>query len=125
MTAPGETNITSAPPNAALWIGVLGAPAAWGLQLDIGYAMPPGLCHLGSNWPEYALSIICILIALTGAFLSYRQYAAVGGSPEQTDGGPLARRRFLGALGTVVSLLFTMVIIAQSLPAFFFDPCST
>ena len=123
MTAPGETNIASAPSNLALWVGVLGAPALWGLQLDIGYAMPPGLCHLGSAWPEHLLSLLCIVAALVGAGLSYRQYTAVGGSPDATDGGPLARRRFLGALGTVVGLLFAMVMIAQAIPAFFFDPC--
>ena len=125
MTAPGETNIAAAPSNCALWLGVLGAPAAWGLQLDVGYAMPPGLCRLGSSWPEHVLSVVCVVITLGAALVSYRQYAAVGGSPDQTDGGPLARRRFLGALGTVVGLLFTMVIIAQSLPPFFFDPCQT
>ena len=123
MTAPGQTNITSAPSNWALWAGVLGAPAAWALQLDIGYAMPPGLCHLGSRWPEYVLSLICLLAALTGAAVSYRQYATIGGKPDDPEGGPLARRRFLGALGTAVGLLFAIVIIAQSLPSFFFDPC--
>ncbi len=100
MTAPGETNISSGPSNWALWAGVLGAPAAWGLQLDLGYALPPGLCRLGSLWPEYVLSIVCIVISLIGAGLSYRQYAAVGGSPDQTDGGPFARRRFLGDGGS-------------------------
>jgi hypothetical protein len=123
MTAPGETNIASSPPGLALWVGVLGAPALWGLQLDIGYALPPAMCHLGSRWPTHVLSIVCIVLALVGAALSYRQYASVGGNPDETDGGPLARRRFLSALGTVSGLLFAMVMFAQALSAFFFDPC--
>jgi len=123
MTAPGETNIASAPSGWAIWLGVLGAPAVWGLQLSVGYAMPPSLCHLGSRWPEWLLHIICLALALIGAGMSYRQYASIGGKPDEPEGGPVARRRFLGALGTVVGLLFAMVIIAQSLPSFFFDPC--
>jgi hypothetical protein len=123
MTAPGETNIVAAPPNLALWAGVLGAPALWGLQLNIGYALPPAMCHAGSRWPVHVLSGACIALALVAAVLSYRDYRRVGGSPDQTDGGPLARRRFVGALGTVVCLLFIIVMIAQALSAFFFDPC--
>jgi len=62
---------------------------------------------------------------MTLAYEAARVKAAkfIGGKPDEPEGGPVARRRFLGALGTVVGLLFAMVIIAQSLPSFFFDPC--
>jgi hypothetical protein len=126
MTAPGETNIVSAPPNLALWVGVLGIPALWGLQMTVTYAMPPMLCRMGTKWPAHLVTIACIGLAVVGAVLSYRDWQSTGGgSPDQTDGGPLARRRFLGALGLVSGVLYILVMIAQGMSAFYFDPCWT
>ena len=117
-------NPAESPTSVALWSSVLGAPALWAIQLQVGYALAPATCHLGTRLPLYLLTLICITLALTGCALSYRDWKrAGGGSPDETDGGPIARLRFLGALGVIVGLTFAMVMLAQGLASFFFDPC--
>lgn len=108
----------------ALWAGVLAPAAIWGLHLQVGYAMAPLQCRIGSHWPLLLLTVVAVVLALIGSLLSYRQWRrAGGGSPDDIEGGIIARRRFLGALGVIVALLFAIVIVAQGLTLFFFEPC--
>jgi TRAP-type C4-dicarboxylate transport system permease small subunit len=108
----------------ALWTGVLGAPVVWAVQLDAGYALVPALCPSGNRTPLHLLSAVCIVLVLILCVLSYRTWRdSGGGSPDVPDGGWQARRRFVGALGMIVSLTFALVILAQGLAGFFFSPC--
>ena len=108
----------------SLWAGVLGAPAAWGLQLQVGYALVPWVCRTHHYWVLHAVTLGFVLLAALGGWLSYRDWQAAGrGSPDETDGGATARTRFLGALGMVTCGLFALLIIAQGVASFFLDAC--
>ena len=108
----------------ALWAGVLGAPAVWGLQLQAGYAISPLLCHVGSHLLHYLLTVVCATLTVIAFLLSRREWMRAGRqSADQTDGGTVARTAFLGVLGMITSTLFTIVVIAQGLAAVFFDGC--
>lgn len=106
------------------WWGVLGAPAIWGAQQVGIYAFNQWTCLSGTHWMLYVVSIVCLVGTVITALISWRSWKKAGGeSPEETDGGPVARSRFLGFLGMVTSVLFFIVILAQGIPAFFFDSC--
>jgi hypothetical protein len=124
MTAHDPTAQTAAyqRPCLGLWAGVIGAPALWSIAFLIGYAIPTYACE-HAQLIHHILTIVFALATLYTALLCWRQWKALGGSADEDDGGPIARRRFLGALGMLVSLIFTMLIIAQGLPSFFFDGC--
>jgi hypothetical protein len=108
----------------ALWTSVLVAPAIWALQLQVGYALAPATCNFGTEIPLYLFDIVCIVLAGLAVVPSFFQWKnAGGGSPDSTEGGTNARRRFLGALGIIVSITFTTVIVAQALATLFFSPC--
>lgn len=115
-------------PNAghdwAFWWGVMGAPVIWAIQLQAEYSFAPVTCHIGTHIPLYVFTILCIILALIGTVISHHQWRTMGsGSPDQTDGGHIARRRFNGGLGMIISLTFAIVILAQGLSAVFFDAC--
>src|SRR5437899_1657492 len=119
-------NYQSAGSGIALWAAVLGAPFIWGIQMQSGYSLVPWVCKGHSPIILHLITLIAALLALIGAFLAWRQFRhSGGGSPDETDGGPTARRRFLGALGAVSGLLYATLIIAQGIASFFFDPCWT
>src|SRR4051794_25871189 len=108
----------------SLWAGVLGAPAAWGLQLQVGYALVPWVCRTHHYWVLHVVTLAFALLAAAGGYLSWRDYQAAGrGSPDETDGGPTARTRFLGALGVIVSGMFVLLILAQGVASFFLNAC--
>jgi hypothetical protein len=73
----------------------------------------------------HLVSLLALVLALIGGLLSWRQWRRTGGSPEETEGGPLGRPRFLGALGVFSAVLYSMLIIAQGIASFFFDACWT
>lgn len=111
---------------ASLWLGVLGAPIVWGIQLQANYSLVPWVCKHDAYWLLHVITLVCLLMVAAGGFVSWRDWKAAGeGSPEETDGGPLARTRFQGALGIVTSVLFGIVIFAQGLASFFFNACWT
>jgi len=43
--------------------------------------------------------------------------------PEDLEGTGLARGRFMALTGLLVSALFFLLILAQTIPIFFIDPC--
>lgn len=112
--------------SVALWAGVIGAPLVWGIQLEVGYALPQWVCKHGGVTTFHTITVICAALALVAGVLSWRDWRrAGGGSPEKTDGGPVARDRFLGVLGMLSSLLSIMLIIAQGFASVYFDACWT
>jgi hypothetical protein len=107
--------------------GVIGGPAAWALGHVVGYAWTQKVCGSGDATGRavmVAITVTFAALALVAAFISWRAWRRNGGdSPEQTDGGPVARERFCGALGLMLALLSAVVIVAQGIGTFFFDGC--
>jgi hypothetical protein len=112
--------------SAAGWAGVLGAPAIWFLQQSSIYALTQWVCLSGKVAVLVLITVACLIGAVACGFFSWRSWKRSDDeSPDETDGGPIARSRFLGALGLIVSLMFFVLIFAQGIPSFFFDPCWT
>src|SRR4051794_6712150 len=109
--------------DVALWTGVLGAPAIWSLQFLLNYALAPWSCP-NRQIVLHLVTVVGLLLAIVGTLLSWGQWKRAGDvAPHHDEGGPFGRSRFLGALGIVVGAMFAVLILAQGLPAFFFDPC--
>jgi hypothetical protein len=107
-----------------LWAGVIGSAAIWAVQLQTLYVLCPWLCMKGHYSVSHLLTLIFLAGVVVCAVLSWRDYkAAGGGDADETDGGPIPRTRFLGMLGTLVSSLFFLLILAQGIAGFFIDAC--
>ena len=113
------------PMGIALWAAVFGAPAIWAVSFETGYALVPKVCQFQGHYVLHIISLLALVLALIGGFLSWRQWRRIGGSPEETEGGPIGRQRFLGALGVFSAVLYSTLIIAQGIASFFFDACWT
>jgi hypothetical protein len=112
--------------SSAGWAGVLGAPAIWGAQQEAMYALTQWVCLSGNYAVLVVITIACLIGAAVCGFVSWRTWRRSGGeSPDDTDGGAIARSRFLGALGVITSVMFFLLILAQGIPTFFFDACWT
>jgi len=103
-------------------IGLLIGPLAFGADLLLSYALVPHACSTGHFYVLHAISIVCFVIVLGGAWMSWQQYQnAREGSDD--GGSPLDRSHFLGLLGLASSLFFAVVIIANAVPRFILSPC--
>src|SRR5206468_3635883 len=97
-TTPVAQDVPKRGRSMALWAGVIGAPMVWAVQLQVIYALGQWACGSERYVVLHVLSAVFLVLALVGAVLGWRDYRAAGeGSPDETDGGPVARTRFLGA----------------------------
>jgi len=122
------------PMTGPLWFGVLGAPAAWGAQLQTTYALVPWICqHRDHHYLLHLTTIVFVVIGIVCGLICWRYIHPPGrvgsdapSSPPGTgseQGGTPGLTYFLAMLGLLTSGLFSLVIIAQGVAAFFIEPC--
>jgi hypothetical protein len=104
----------------ALWTAVLGAPVLWFVQFQANYTLVRVACATGHRWPLYAVSFgfLGAAVACGALGLRLRGDSGVGGDREAIE-----RTRFMGLIGAAISGLFFLLIAAQAVPLFIFDPC--
>jgi hypothetical protein len=121
MTDP-RTTIGEAQRIAALWTGLLLAPVAFLVNLELGYALVRHACRTDSLLAVHAVHLGCLLLALAGVLIAYRTRRSAD-ELVSVDDDRAARTRFMGGLGVTVGLLFAFVILSQWVPGFVLSPC--
>ena len=112
------------PGKISLWTGVLGGPIVWSLQQFAGYAVSRFSSeHRGLTGVHHAVSVVALLLAAGCTLLAWLDWHRLGdGEPRGSEPGVTGRSRFLAVLGIVTSGYFAIVILAQWIPVFFWDP---
>ena len=121
MTDP-RTEVGGARRIAALWTGLLLAPTAFLINLELGYALVSTACRTGHTLPLHLVHLACLLLAVVGVLVAQ----GIRGSSDATAADPnnhTAQGRFMGGLGVTVGLLFVLVILSQAIPGFLLSPC--
>jgi hypothetical protein len=106
-----------------LWTGILAAPVAWFAQLEGNYIIASQLCPDDAQLPLHVVTLAALVITIGGAAIAWSNWRRAGTSWPDDSGGPTARGRFMAALGLLLSGIFFLVIMAQGIPNFMFDPC--
>ena len=106
----------------ALWAGVLLAPLAFLLNLQIVYTLVTLDCGRVTPWLHVS-ELAMLALAVGGGGLAWREWRRAGEERAGDEGGPLARSRFLAVLGMLTSALFVLAILAQWLPILVLGPC--
>ncbi len=109
-------------PAVWLWVGLTVAPAAWFLQLAVGYALVPMVCSHGSAWSMHLVSAVALLAALSGVWAGWRsvRHTAPSGGEESAARGA----RFLAIAGLLLSAYFALIIAMAWLPSFLVESCA-
>jgi hypothetical protein len=123
MSTDPRTRIPEARRIAALWAGLLLAPAAFLLNLEVSYAVVTRACFEAGTGLIYLVQLVCLGVALLGAAVAWRVWRAEGAGWPGQEGGTAGRSRFMAGLGLMLSGLFTLVILAQGIPGFLLSPC--
>jgi hypothetical protein len=105
------------------WAGVFGGPLAWFASQQVSYALVPWACHGGPLIAIHLTNLGALaMVALAGAF-AWRDWRSTGRHVSDERAPPEGRQRFLGLVGLTLCALFGLVILAQTIGAFFFGPC--
>lgn len=126
MSARRETEYSAPVGQLSLWFGMLGAAGAWALHLVVNYALVPAACTAGMGFMMYLSIPVFTGIAVLAGVFAWRGWASVRGMDGENGNGQqliVHRVRFMAVSGIVLSIFFLMVIIAQSVPIIFQNPC--
>ncbi len=108
---------------AALLTGVLLAPVAFLMNLELSYLAVGASCARGSALSLHLVHAACLLLTLVGASVAWRSWRAVGIGWPGDASGSAARSRFLAGLGFAGSALFALTIVAQWIPTLTLHAC--
>jgi hypothetical protein len=100
------------------WAGLVAGPAAWFLAQQGGHLFAISSCGSAASHAAIALNVAALLIALSGASLSWRSHKRYVASPEDGQGKP-----FLSLFSAFLALLFILIIVAQGAAGLFFVGC--
>ena|SRR5215213_5503869 len=123
MTVDPHTDVPDARLLRALWTGLLLAPTAFLLNLEVAYALVPTACSSRAPVLVHLVHLGCLALAVFGGLTAWRSWRGSGETWPGGAGGPISRTRFMAGLGLWTSALFALVIVAQWIPSFILDPC--
>jgi hypothetical protein len=115
---------SSSPANLfALWWGILIGPLAWATDLGISYPITQSLCAFNHAWGFHVITVCTLALAVSGAVVARRELALVPRAPGEKLPRPIERSRFMALLGIALSVLFMIVILAESVAKLGVSPC--
>jgi hypothetical protein len=123
MTVDPRTEIPDSRHIRALWVGLLLAPTAFLINLEVAYALVPTACASRNVLPVHLVHLACLLLTLFGLLTAWRSWKTTGASWPGEQGDPLSRSRFMAGTGMLMSAMFVLVIVAQWIPSFVLNPC--
>ena len=106
-----------------LWVGLLTAPLVFLLHLEANYALVTQLCQSTHKMGMHLVTLTALLVSAAGGLVSWRNYRAAGRKLPGDGATVLERSRLMAAVGIFISLLFMLILVAQWIPQFIFDPC--
>jgi hypothetical protein len=111
-----------------LWVGVLGAPAAWTVQHMTGYALTEARCREAATAGGWSLDMDAWTIAVT-AVAAVAAIAAMGAAivtfraTRGAEEPPRERIHFLAVIGITIGPLFLAMILMSGLGAVVLPQC--
>lgn len=125
LDADTDTSIPDARSILAQVTGVLLPPVATLAGMQVAYAVVDATCRTGHREVPavHIVRLATLLIVLGAGYLAWREWRSVGVEHPGDGGDRGTRTRFTAWIGVFSAGLFSLVVIAQWLPAFFLSAC--
>jgi hypothetical protein len=108
---------------ALQWVGFFLAPAAFFTHLQIGYVLVPWACTTHGEIWLHVVGVLSVVLAAVGVAAGWLAHARADNDQPNEGGGSVPRTRFVGVIGICMSGIFTLILFAQWIAAFFISPC--
>jgi hypothetical protein len=106
-----------------LWTSMLSGPLAFGLNLQIGYALVKWACSRDQTFVLSLVAGITLTGALAGAWLGWFCLVKVRDAAEEEGGRLIDRSYFMAVVAVGLNLLLALLIVTSSVPQFLLSPC--
>lgn len=107
----------------ALWTGILAGPVAWLLSFQANFTLAPWACEFNTKIALFIVTILALLLVAGSGLLAWREWTALGKVSPGDAGGALARSRIMAISGVLMSAMFFLVVVAQSVPELILGAC--
>jgi hypothetical protein len=107
-----------------LWCAALGPPLIWLTQFQVKYSLAPKP-GAGAHVALIATSLVALALVGACGVMALRYHRLADASPLDVLARKAPRIRFMATLGLMFSALFFLLILAQFLAHFFFNPGPT
>lgn len=106
---------------ARLAVALVAGPAAWFARLSLSSALVPLACDEGATWLLHVVALLTAAVAVAGiaAVAVWRKRARA--EPVEDDRSGILTFLLVG--GLLVNGISLMLILMESAPIFFIDPC--
>ena len=105
-----------------LWIGVLGGPLVWLLDLQVAYWLVYRACHTNSMMLLYTETLLAVVLGAVPVMIAWRMLHRFP-EADRTGGQPDDRARFMALAGIGLAVLFFATVLASAVPRFVLTPC--
>lgn len=107
---------------ASLWLVLLGPPVIWLSQFEVKYVLAARPQTARHSLLMIGVSVVALALIAVLAVLARRQKEEAAGAPLDVAAGVVGRNRFMARVGLMTCALFSLLIVAQGLADFFFEP---
>lgn len=109
--------------NLILWISILTGPIIWLISFQANFALVPWACIFQGKLALYLVTVFALLVCAASAITAWREWRAVGRELDFEGSGALPRTRMMALSGIVLSVSFSLVILAQAIPEVILREC--
>jgi hypothetical protein len=106
-----------------LWVGLLAAPLAWALHLQVSYMLGTLACEHNAQTAFHLVTAVALLLAAAGGGIAWWCWGHSGRAWPRGEGGAVGRSRFMALSGFILSLVFALAIVAQAVINFILSAC--
>ena len=106
-----------------IWWMMFAGPIAWACDLGFSYVLAQHACSTGHHYVLHLITVVCAAIALSGFAAAWSAYDRLPEEAREEGARPMDRAHFQILFGIVVSLAFTVVIVAEAIPRWILNPC--
>lgn len=118
-----STRIPDARRLVLLWTGALLPPIAALLDLNVGYMLVTQACLRQTTLPLHLVHLAGVIFTIAGGLIAWHAWREAGRSRPADEPGALGSTRFMGAVGVLTGVTFTLVTLALWAPVWVLSPC--
>lgn len=109
--------------DVTLWAGILAGPIVWLLSFQAKFTLAPWACEFNTKLALFLVTILALALVAGSGLLAWREWSELGKVWPGEAGGTLARSRIMAIGGVLLSAMFFLVIVAQSIPELILGAC--
>jgi hypothetical protein len=106
-----------------LWTSMLAGPVAFGLNLQIGYALVKWACSREQAFVLTVVAAVTFAAAIAGAALGWSCFGEVRSEADEQGGRVIDRSYFMALVAIGLNLLLALLIATSAVHQFIVSPC--